>query len=145
MQPSRYLGARRFETDCARLDVLNRRRSGRVFRFVGTGGTVLCAALLLASCMSLEEMAPPVGPVLTKMAAYRGAERSVLEKGRELYLTDCARCHSVEPIARYTLEEWRKILPRMADESNLDALQGRAVEAYVLGARAFLATHPGPE
>ena len=58
--------------------------------------------------------------------------------GRRLYLEDCARCHSVEPISRYSESRWRKILPRMGEESKLDPAEQEALNAYVLAARSLL-------
>ncbi len=44
-----------------------------------------------------------------------------LERGRAIYITTCTRCHSPEPVAGYTLAEWRQTLPRMSERSNLTA------------------------
>ena len=101
-----------------------------------TAGT--CVVLLSAGCMSLERMAPPVDERFIAIAG-RGAEPTTLEMGRQVYLRDCARCHSVEPIERYSAEHWRKILPKMAEKSYLDDRRTAAVEAYVLAAHSVLA------
>ena len=91
-----------------------------------------------SGCMTLEQMAPPVGADFLMVAAQRGMEQTMLEAGREVYLTDCARCHSVEPIGRYSAEYWREILPRMAEEAELDDAEAAAVDAYVTLAHALL-------
>ncbi len=95
----------------------------------------------LSGCQTLEQMAPPVGPDFLVVAAQRGMEPTTLEAGRQLYITDCARCHSVEPISRYSAARWRQILPRMARETKLDDSEKAAVEAYVMTATAFLEQH----
>ncbi len=89
-------------------------------------------------CLSLNQMAPPVGPDFLMVAARRGMEATTLELGRQVYLSTCVKCHSVEPIGRYSARRWRKILPRMAGESKLDDQRRAAVEAYVMLARALL-------
>ncbi len=95
-----------------------------------------CVVFLLAGCMTLEQMAPPVGPDLLAVGERQGVGAETLRLGRDLYVTDCARCHSVEPIERYTVRRWRDALPRMAREAKLNRQQTEAVTAYVLAVRA---------
>ena len=58
---------------------------------------------------------------------------SQLLHGREIYITKCAKCHSVEPVTKYPLAQWEyDILPEMNEETNLDAEEAAAVRAYVL-------------
>lgn len=79
----------------------------------------------LASCQmaSLEEMAPtPVGT---------GPRSAQLQRGREIYITKCARCHSVEPVGKYTAAHWREIMPEMIEETNLNSEDAAAVNAYI--------------
>ena len=88
--------------------------------------------------MTLEEMAPPVDSAFMSVASRRGVDATTLEAGRHVYLTDCIRCHGVEPIGRYSASMWRAILPRMARESKLGNEATDAVEAYVMIARTVL-------
>ena len=97
---------------------------------------------LHAGCMTLEQMAPPVDAGLQLVAQRQHVGVSMLELGRQVYLMDCARCHGVEPIGRYSESHWRKILPRMTKESKLNAQQQAAVNAYVMAAHAFLNRDP---
>ncbi len=100
--------------------------------------TVLGMFPLFSGCMTLEEMAPPVGNQFQKVAARHRVDVTALELGREIYLSECVRCHSVEPIGRHSAERWRRILSRMSLETNLDGRQFDAVETYVTLARVFL-------
>ena len=100
--------------------------------------TVVAALALHAGCMTLEQMAPPVGVELQRVAARHQVDVPALEVGRRVYLSDCARCHSVEPISRYSRSRWREILPRMGKESKLSAEEQAALNAYVMAAHAFL-------
>ena len=93
---------------------------------------------LFSGCMTLEEMAPPVGDEFQRIAARHRVDVTTLEFGREIYLSECVRCHSVEPIGRYSAERWREILPRMSLETKLDERQTDAVETYVRMARVLL-------
>ncbi|MCB1225427.1 MAG: cytochrome c [Verrucomicrobiales bacterium] len=80
-------------------------------------------ALLLASCASwsLDYIAPPVAK-----------EDTALWRGRRVYLIDCTRCHSAEPVSDYTRAEWRDIMPEMIKDSRLTDEEARAVTAYVM-------------
>lgn len=81
-------------------------------------------------------MAPPVGPQLLAVAESRGHDGATLERGRRIYVTKCAACHSIEPIGRYSAEQWRALLPDMVAQTKLDAKETADVEAYLLTARA---------
>ncbi len=93
---------------------------------------------LFSGCMTLEQMAPPVGDKFQLLAARHRVDVATLELGRQIYLSDCVKCHGVEPIGRYSERRWREILPRMAQESELDHQRRAAVEAYVTLARTLL-------
>ena len=95
---------------------------------------LLGAVAIVVGCVSTVEMAPPVGPQM--LAAAPGTDVAALQRGRGIYLTACARCHNIEPIGRYSQQQWRALLPEMIAESKLDAQQAADVEAYLLSARA---------
>lgn len=102
----------------------------------GSGFTrvlLLLAALTGASCVSLEQAAPPVGLLGSPVG-----QQARLSLGRDIYVTKCTKCHSAEPVAKYSRLKWlEEILPEMAAETKLTAGEAEAVEAYVL---AVLAT-----
>lgn len=98
-------------------------------------------AFSMAGCLTIEQMAPPVGPEFVTMGT-NGVTRAVLERGRQVYLSDCTRCHSVEPINRYSADRWRAIIERMGPESKLDESRMTALEAYILAAHKVLAGEP---
>ncbi len=93
---------------------------------------VLWIGLMLAGCMSIEQMAPPVGPQFYNIAIKRDTTMALLESGREVYLVDCSRCHSVEPIQRYSMNKWHEIIPRMAQKSKLSIAKSAALRAYIV-------------
>ncbi len=93
---------------------------------------------LFSGCMTLEEMAPPVGLELQTVGARHNVEVETLELGRKIYLSDCVKCHGVEPIGRYTVEKWRSMLPKMSDKTLLDGESARALETYVTLAHVLL-------
>ena len=101
--------------------------------------------LTLAGCLTIEEMAPPVGPAFLRTGTKNGVTLSILERGREVYLADCTRCHSVEPISRYSKTHWHTIIERMGPLSKLDESGTAALQAYVLAAHTVLAIETANE
>ena len=77
----------------------------------------------LASCVSLETAAPRVAE---------------LAGGRILYVGRCAKCHAVEPVAKYGAGEWESILPDMAERTKLSVGETTQLRAYVDAALARL-------
>jgi mono/diheme cytochrome c family protein len=77
-------------------------------------------------------------------AADQGMDTEKLDRGRHLYLTDCARCHTVKPLDCCTPQEWKEIIPRMARITPLDQEQTDALIAYVLTARKMIGETPSP-
>jgi len=85
---------------------------------------------MLAGCVGIEALAPPVTPML---AARARADSSTLAAGRRIYLTKCASCHAADPVADYA-DEWPHIIRKMAPKSKLSPAEEHAVLAYVLAA-----------
>lgn len=123
------------------------RNDGTKNRVVSTVAIVtgLGVLPLCAGCMSLEQMAPPVGGEFRMVAARHSVDVATLELGRQIYLSDCASCHSVEPIGRYSAEHWRNILPKMAGKTLLTRKSTEAVESYVTLAHVLLEEGWKPE
>jgi mono/diheme cytochrome c family protein len=91
---------------------------------------LVVAALAGGSCVSLEQSAPLVQSL--PMHARVGSA-SQIEYGRDIYITKCAKCHSVEPVKKYPLHQWEhEILPEMSEETKLSPAEVAAVRAYVL-------------
>lgn len=89
---------------------------------------LLMATLLMAGCVSIEKIAPPVDQLQVS-----GAANGSLYEGRNIYITRCAKCHSVEPIKRYTRERWEvKILPKMTKATKLTPEEATSVRNYIL-------------
>lgn len=102
-------------------------------------GTGLGMFAVFSGCMTIEQMAPSVGPEFRTIAARHSVEVETLELGRKIYLSDCVKCHSVEPIGRHSVEKWRGMFPKMFDKTLLYGEDARALEAYVTLAHVFLA------
>lgn len=100
---------------------------------------VLFAALTLGlcSCQSLDQLAPPVASISARPSG-------PLALGREIYVTKCTKCHSPEPVLKYSAAEWEKIVPDMAEESKLTERQTAAVRDYVMAVLANAAASGAP-
>ncbi len=105
------------------------------------GAVFLCG---LAGCLTVDQMAPPVGPEFSRVNV-DGVTLALLERGREIYLQDCTRCHSVEPINRYSQDRWHLIIERMAMQAKMGESQKDALKAYVLAAHRVLTEEVGTE
>ncbi len=92
---------------------------------------VLVASFVIVGCATIEDLAPPVDATVLQLAAAHEIDADRLSQGRALYITACARCHRPEPVARYTREHWRRILPHMSARARFGADEAEAVEAYV--------------
>jgi len=57
---------------------------------------------------------------------------AVLSAGQALADAQCVRCHDMEAPAAYGRGDWEDILPEMVRESRVDAVEARAISAWVL-------------
>lgn len=97
------------------------------------------AVLWVIGCVSLDQMAPPIDQTMADYGQKRGISAGSLSAGRQVYLNRCAGCHSIEPIGRYSLEQWEVIVPEMAPEAKLDSAQTDHLLRYIRTARQMIA------
>jgi mono/diheme cytochrome c family protein len=96
-------------------------------------------------CATIDELAPPVSALALREGEAMGVTAENLERGRTIYITNCARCHSPEPVAAYSEAQWRETLPRMSHESMLTAQEASDVRNYVMVTlRSMAAAAGGP-
>lgn len=100
-------------------------------RNVALGALAGLALLAIPGCAPLLARAPLVTPELAMVAATRGIDATAAARGRDLYVGACARCHGPVAVRSRTPAQWREILPRMADKTQLDAAATRDIEAYL--------------
>ncbi len=116
---------------------------------------IMAAASLvvLASCTSIEEIAPPIqGRALSSADQSTNVNINIntttnpsnysitqLEQGRQIYLNECIACHGPRPINEHSLQKWDQIIIRMAPESNLNQNQTTALKNYITVAHNILA------
>ena len=91
-----------------------------------------------AGCEALTSGAPAPNPEMGRAAAANGDSMETLFSGRRLLALRCTNCHGLEPIAKYTAEEWQTKVHRMAGRAGLDEEEARQVAAYLVAARESL-------
>lgn len=101
--------------------------------------TLVATLLSVAACRPLSELAPTTDMIATQQ---QNIDVVQLNRGRTIYLQDCARCHSVLPIHDFTKEEWHDELPEMIMESNLTKEEETDLRAYIAAALQY--TPPPP-
>jgi mono/diheme cytochrome c family protein len=94
-------------------------------------------------CAAIDELAPPVGALALREGEAMGMTAENLERGRTIYITRCARCHSPEPVTGYTEAQWRETLPRMSHEAMLTSQEATDVRDYVMATLRAVADAAG--
>lgn len=94
-------------------------------------------ALFVGGCatVGMERAAPSITAATIDAGAARGFSAADIERGRGVFVAKCAECHTLQPPAGRSEEEWGTILPRMARRARLDEDDARSVRAYILAAR----------
>lgn len=88
-------------------------------------------AFVVSACATIQELAPPIDREMLISTGSDEMSVAQLQRGREIYITDCARCHAPEPVMRYSSKQWSDILPRMAENAALSDGDRGAVAAYI--------------
>lgn len=55
-----------------------------------------------------------------------------LEKGKQLYISSCKRCHGEPVVTDFTAAQWDRILPLMFPRTALNTEEAYQVRAFVL-------------
>ena len=96
------------------------------------------ALLTIIGCATLEQLAPPLpppgppgSPNAISLGSISDATLQQAKRGRQIYITECIRCHSPERVTRYSQVQWDDILPRMAKKSKLPPEKITDIAAYI--------------
>ena len=95
--------------------------------------TTLLLALTVTSCVSLEELAPPVDETFLLQSGASINEVPELKQGRNLYTARCGSCHSLDKVNAYSYPEWQRIMDveEMAAKSKFSTSETNAVLSYL--------------
>ena len=95
-------------------------------------------ALFLSGCKTNWQYALPTAQTVARAGAARGTDVETLARGRKVFATSCTECHVARPIAKYSIEQWRRNIAIMAPRARLKPAQRAALEAYLRAARESL-------
>jgi len=95
-------------------------------------------ASALASCETTQSTAPQVDPAMTRVAQADGIPPEALAEGRRLLAARCTSCHSLEPIAKNSTDEWRANVREMSQRAGLSEREEQEITAYLVAARKSL-------
>lgn len=101
------------------------------------GGVTGLFLFALSACMTTQQMAPPIEQTFIVHAG-KDANIDQLRRGRQLYVTKCTKCHTVEPVNRYSMRHWHRTMIDMVEETKLSEPQEKDVVAYIKSAHAFM-------
>ncbi len=109
---------------------------GRGWGSVGTGLALLVLAGLLAAC-GPAFITPDVTPGLSAVYAEQNpdAQQGDLERGRELFMSSCDRCHRLPAPASHSVEKWPGIMKRMGRNAALNDVEEQDVLRFILAVR----------
>jgi cytochrome c5 len=82
----------------------------------------------LAGCAIQQDLPPVPDEAMVKAS---GTSAVTLQRGRAVYVSDCARCHEAKMPDDITVEDWHVILPGMAWNAGISEADEDAVEAYI--------------
>jgi hypothetical protein len=100
--------------------------------------TLAGLGVLVGGCASFREGAPEITPAMTSLGQASGDSFEKLVTGRRLLATRCTTCHALEPVSKYTVQEWGGIVEDMADRSGLKNEEQQEIQAYLAAARKTL-------
>lgn len=92
---------------------------------------LISSLMMLASCTSIEVLAPPVDNLYISEAKITPEETAQLRKGREIYLKFCTRCHDARQVDKITAENWEKHIPKMLKKAQLYPEEIVPLKAYL--------------
>ncbi len=87
------------------------------------------ACVFLAACAAK----PPPAPVPdARLAASARTPLDQLERGYQVYLAECGRCHEHVLPDEVRRPDWHVVIPGMAWNASLSAADEKAVTAYIM-------------
>jgi mono/diheme cytochrome c family protein len=99
--------------------------------------TIVTLALLVFACSrktvdtSQTSTSTTTTPV-TETAKTDAAHAALVEQGKGVYTTKCAKCHKAKEVTAYTTTRWEGILKSMIPKARLNDDEAQQVTAYVM-------------
>jgi hypothetical protein len=100
------------------------------------GGLLALVLAVAGGCTAMtSSVAPPVTSAMVQSA--HGVSVETLQQGRRIFSGPCTTCHNADPVAKYSVAEWRAIVDDdMGARARLTAAERSALMAYINAARS---------
>jgi len=96
---------------------------------------IVVLSLFLVACATGDFAPPPrVSPALIASARLDRISTQELSIGREVFVSRCLECHTLPSVAKYSRNEWPRLVARMAGRANLTVSDQEAVTSYLRAA-----------
>lgn len=88
-------------------------------------------ALIAGACSAIL-------PVPTRVDVHRAqniwpfVDSTYLAEARLLYSQKCGGCHRAYPPSKFSLPEWERAFPEMAEEADLDSIAAKKIWIYIV-------------
>jgi len=92
---------------------------------------LITCLIFFAGCTSIEVLAPPVDNLFISEANVSPQEAMQLQKGRDIYLKFCTRCHDARQVDTITAENWERHIPKMLKNAQLYPEEIIPLKAYL--------------
>ncbi|HXH17473.1 MAG TPA: hypothetical protein VNJ07_00190 [Chitinophagales bacterium] len=93
--------------------------------------TAILISAVLSGCAAMLH-APAEADVATASQHFPGITYESLQKGYHLYVTKCSGCHRLYEPSEHTGEQWRKLLPEMAERAKLNDEEQDLIYKYLM-------------
>lgn len=89
--------------------------------------------MLVNLAYTAPNVAPPTSEQLAKLkSADPSIDTTAVQNGYNVFAEKCQKCHKLKDPAKFTTEDWNKILPKMAKKAKLTDDQTALVKTYVI-------------
>ncbi len=93
------------------------------------------AIWLLALCSCQTTSVPVVTPAMAAVGTGKVATVTSLQNGRSILTTRCIACHGVQPLGKYSNEQWKGYVDTMAPRAKLSESEKQDLLAYISAAK----------
>jgi cytochrome c5 len=75
---------------------------------------------------------PKVAETIVVEQTTEASSLAEVPEGKQLFESNCVRCHKLKNPGDFSTEEWKEIVPRMAEKAKIDETTKGKILEYVL-------------
>ncbi|MBS1772079.1 MAG: hypothetical protein JST82_04420 [Bacteroidetes bacterium] len=94
--------------------------------------TFSAALLLVAACTSKKATTSAKSPADVVAEVKKNYTADDMAHGKELWQSNCNKCHKLHDGPEFSVEKWENVLPRMIKRAKLSDDDGAKVRAYLI-------------